>query len=353
MGRKLTAYRMEDLKRIERAAIQRAESAKTAQEIATIRADVLGKKGELGTVLRSLGSLSAEERPKVGQQINTSKSRIEAALEAAMVRVEKGRLEEGLVAGRFDVPLPGRVVTMGSPHPLRIVERDVIATLLPLGFTVAQGPLVEHDWYNFGALNFPPDHPARDQQDTLFVSDEVLLRTHTSNVQVRTMCKQKPPVRVLAPGMVFRRDELDATHSPTFHQIEGLWVDGHTTFAHLKGVLRRFAENLFGPETRVRFRPSFFPFTEPSTEMDVSCVGCGGTGGGCRICKGTGWLEILGAGMVDPAVLEAVGYDPEQVQGFAFGMGIERIAILRWGVEDIRLFYENDVRFLRQFSGNP
>ena len=246
--------------------------------------------------------------------------------------------------------LPGRRVVPGLPHPLRLVERDIIRALDGLGFTVAEGPHVENDWYNFEALNFPPDHPARDTQDTFFVADKILLRTHTSNVQVRTMVRGKPPIRLLAPGMVFRHDEIDATHTPCFHQIEGLWVDDHATFADLKGVLHVFAGRVFGPDRRVRFRPSFFPFTEPSAEMDVSCALCDGKGGTCRPCKGTGWIEIMGAGMVDPAVFEAVGYDPEKVQGYAFGMGIERIALLRWGVDDIRLFYENDLRFLEQFS---
>jgi phenylalanyl-tRNA synthetase alpha chain len=340
-----------DLKEIERSALQRALQAESAQEIASVRAEVLGKKGSLGAALRGLGKLSAEERPRVGQEINALKAKIEAALAEAGGRIEAQLREQELEEGRWDVTLPGRRIRRGAEHPLRIVERDVIRALVQLGFTVAEGPLVEHDWYNFGALNFPPDHPARDEQDTLFVSDEVLLRTHTSNVQIRTMEKREPPVRILAPGMVFRHDEIDATHSPTFHQIEGLWVDENTTFADLKGVLKRFAQNLFGETTRVRFRPSFFPFTEPSAEVDVSCILCGGEGAAdCKMCKGTGWLEILGSGMVDPAVLEAVGYDPERVQGFAFGMGIERIAMLRWGVEDIRLFFENDLRFLEQFS---
>ncbi|MBI5509226.1 MAG: phenylalanine--tRNA ligase subunit alpha [Deltaproteobacteria bacterium] len=341
---------MEDLKRIERSVLARARRAKAPADVAEIRAEVLGKKGPLGLALRSLGELPAEERPAAGQKINQLKGKIEAALDEAHARVQANARADELESGAQDVTLPGRRVVPGNPHPLRIVERDIIRALESLGFAVAHGPQVEHDWYNFEALNFPPDHPARDTQDTFFVSDAVVLRTHTSNVQIRTMVKGKPPIRILAPGMVFRHDEIDATHTPCFHQIEGLWVDDKATFADLKGVLHVFAARLFGPERKVRFRPSFFPFTEPSAEMDVSCALCGGSGkGGCRPCKGTGWIEIMGAGMVDPAVFEAVGYDPEKVQGFAFGMGLERIALLRWGVDDIRLFYENDLRFLEQF----
>lgn len=343
---------MEDLKRIERSALQRARRAKTVQDVATIRAEILGKKGRLGVVLRSLGTLPAAQRRDAGQKINASKLKIEAALDQAKERLEATARQAELEAGRVDVTLPGRRVVAGAPHPLRLVEEEIIAALVGLGFTVADGPLVEHDWYNFGALNFPADHPARDEQDTFFVGPDVLLRTHTSNVQIRTMTGRPPPVRILAPGMVFRHDEVDPTHSPVFHQIEGLWVDAKATFADLKGTLHRFAQQLFGPQSNVRFRPSFFPFTEPSAEVDVSCFDCGGSGagGGCRLCKGTGWIEVLGAGMVDPAVLSSVGYDPEVVQGFAFGVGVERVAILRWGVEDIRLFYENDLRFIEQFS---
>jgi phenylalanyl-tRNA synthetase alpha chain len=341
---------MEDLKRIERSVLTKARRAKSLQDVSDLRAEVLGKKGTLGLALRSLGELPPEERPKAGEKVNALKMKIETALEAARVRVETERRTTELETGAQDVTLPGRRVVAGLPHPLRIVERDIIRALEGLGFTVALGPQVEHDWYNFEALNFPPDHPARDTQDTFFIKDKVLLRTHTSNVQVRTMVKGKLPIRILAPGMVFRHDEIDATHTPCFHQIEGLWVDDRTTFADLKGVLHVFASRIFGPERRVRFRPSFFPFTEPSAEMDVSCALCGGKGGACRPCKGTGWIEIMGAGMVDPAVFESVGLDPEKVQGYAFGMGIERIALLRWGVDDIRLFYENDARFLEQFS---
>jgi phenylalanyl-tRNA synthetase alpha chain len=344
---------MDELKRIEQTALTRASRAKSAQDLAQVRADVLGKKGELGKALQGLKDLPADERPKAGQLVNEVKAKIEQALAEAQQRLEQKGAEAELEKGRFDVTLPGRRLVPGAAHPLRIVEEEVVKSLTALGFAVAEGPLVEHDWYNFEALNIPEDHPARDMQDTFFLAPRVVLRTHTSNVQIRTMIKRKPPVRIIAPGMVFRHDDVDPTHSPVFHQIEGLWIDESATFADLKGVLHRFAEHLFGKGARLRFRPSFFPFTEPSAEVDVSCNACGGTGqiagAGCRVCKTTGWLEILGSGMVHPAVLEAVGYDPERVQGFAFGMGIERIAMLRFGVDDMRLFYENDLRFLQQF----
>lgn len=342
---------MEDLKRIEREVSQRAKKAKNRQEIALIRSEVLGKKGMLGTVLRSLGDIPSAERPAAGQKINEAKERIEELLQAASQRIEASEREQAQSAGRYDVTMPGRRVVAGAPHPLRLVEQEVLTCLRTLGFTVAEGPLVEHDWYNFEALNIPEHHPARDMQDTFFLAPQTVLRTHTSNVQIRTMVKRPPPVRVVAPGMVFRHDEVDATHSPVFHQVEGLWIDENATFADLKGLLHKLLAHLFGPEARLRFRPSFFPFTEPSAEVDVSCIECGATPRvGCRICKGTGWLEVLGSGMVDPAVLQHVGYDPEKVQGFAFGIGIERLALLRWGIEDIRLLYENDLRFLGQFA---
>lgn len=344
---------MIDLDKIEQDAVQRTRKAKTQQALVELRAEILGKKGSLGLALKNLGELPAAERPQAGKQINIIKQKIEQTFEKAEQRLLAAEQKKELEAGRCDVTLPGRRTAFGLPHPLRLVEEEIIRALIPLGFTVAEGPIVEHDWYNFAALNFPPDHPARDTQDTLFVTEQVLLRTHTSNVQIRTMTKQGPPVRILAPGMVFRHDEIDATHSPTFHQIEGLWVDEKATFADMKGVLRRFACHVFGPQTRIRFRPSFFPFTEPSAEVDVTCVVCHGQGGECRVCKGTGWVEILGAGMVDPEVFTAVGYDPDVVQGFAFGVGVERVAMLRYGVDDMRLFFENDLRFLRQFSRAP
>jgi len=339
-----------DLEQIERSAMDRARIATSTEALAQIRADVLGKKGSLGLALRGLGTLPADQRPLAGQKINEIKRRLDDVLSGAAARIDKLRKDEQLAAGRCDVTLAGRRVPAGVPHPLRIVEQEIIQCLRSLGFEPVDGRQVEHDWYNFEALNLPADHPARDMQDTFFLAPQVVLRTHTSNVQIRTMVQQEPPIRILAPGMVFRNDDVDPTHSPVFHQIEGLWIDKGATFADLKGVLNTFATDMFGSDTKLRLRPSFFPFTEPSAEVDVTCIVCQAADPHCRICKGTGWLEILGAGMVDPAVLKAVGYDPDVYQGFAFGAGIERIAMLRWGVDDIRLFYENDRRFLEQFA---
>jgi phenylalanyl-tRNA synthetase alpha chain len=331
---------MEELKRIEKTALTRAKKARTSQDVAVLRAEILGKKGALGTAMRSLGEVAPEERPKLGAKINEVKTRIEEALDEASTRITASERESALASGRYDVTLPGRRVFPGAPHALRLIEDEVVRALAPLGFTVATGPLVEHDWYNFEALNMPRDHPARDMHDTFFVGSNTVLRTHTSNTQIRTMLTREPPVRVLAPGMVFRKDNLDATHSPVFHQVEGLWIDERATFADLKGVLKTLAIALFGPDAQIRLRPSFFPFTEPSVEVDVRSP---------MLKKGMGWLEILGAGMVHPAVLEHTGYDPEKVQGFAFGTGIERLAMLKYGIDDIRLLYENDLRFANQF----
>ena len=344
---------MDDLQAIEKSALERSALLENSQDIAQLRSEILGKKGQLGLMLRSLGKLPPAERKDAGGAINKVKGRIEKALNGAQEAISTREREQELARSRVDISLPGRRHRKGMAHPLRIVEEAIIDALVPLGFSVAEGPVIEHDWYNFEALNIPQDHPSRDMQDTFFIAPHVVLRTHTSNVQVRTMLQQKPPVRILAPGMVFRHDDVDASHSPVFHQIEGLWVDDHTTFADLKGVLHHLIVRLFGSDANVRFRPSFFPFTEPSVEVDVSCVVCGGKGGSCKVCKGSGWIEILGAGMVDPAVFESVGYDPSGVQGFAFGAGLERIAMLKWGVDDIRLFYENDQRFLSQFAPRP
>lgn len=327
---------MEKLQEIEHSALETIKGAKSAQDIAKIRADYLGKKGLVGVALRGLSDLAVAERPLAGQRVNDVKTRIEAALHQAEQQFDAAQLDTELEAGRVDVTLPGRRIIAGAPHPLRLIEEEIVAFLAGLGFAVAEGPLVEHDWYNFEALNIPPEHPARDMQDTFFVAPRVVLRTHTSNVQIRTMINRKPPVRIIAPGMVFRHDEVDATHSPVFHQVEGLWVDDRATFADLKGVLQALVIHLFGSGVQTRFRPSYFPFTEPSAEMDIR--------------RGDRWLEVLGAGMVDPAVLKAVGYNPDEVQGFAFGIGLERLALLRWGIDDIRLLYENDIRFLRQFQ---
>jgi len=311
-----------------------------------IRVRFLGRKGELTGLMKGLGALSAEERPIVGQLVNTIKDEIESRLENALSSARDQEIQQRLQSERIDVTLPGRRITCGTKHPITLVIEEVCDIFAGLGFSVAEGPEIEHDWYNFEALNFPPEHPARDMQDTFFVENNLLLRTHTSPVQIRTMLKQKPPVRIIAPGTVYRCDS-DATHSPMFHQIEGLMVDKGVTFGDLKGMLTIFTNQLFGQKTGVRLRPSFFPFTEPSAEVDIACVICGGKG--CRVCKQSGWLEILGAGMVDPEVYRHVNYDAEEISGFAFGMGIERIAMLKYGINDMRLLFENDVRFLRQF----
>jgi phenylalanyl-tRNA synthetase alpha chain len=311
-----------------------------------IRIRFLGRKGELTGLMKGLGALSQEERPVVGQLVNTIKDEIESRIESALNQAREQEIRQRLQSERIDVTLPGRRSSSGTKHPITLVIEEVCDIFAGLGFSVAEGPEIEHDWYNFEALNFPPEHPARDMQDTFFVENNLLLRTHTSPVQIRTMLKQKPPVRIIAPGTVYRCDS-DATHSPMFHQIEGLMVDRGVTFGDLKGMLTIFTNQLFGQKTGVRLRPSFFPFTEPSAEVDIACVICGGKG--CRVCKQSGWLEILGAGMVDPEVYRHVNYDAEEISGFAFGMGIERIAMLKYGINDMRLLFENDVRFLRQF----
>ncbi|GFO53977.1 phenylalanine--tRNA ligase alpha subunit [Geomonas sp. Red276] len=320
--------------------------ASTEAELQDLRVKYLGKKGLVTASMKGLGALSAEERPAMGQVVNTVKAKLEEVLETRGAEVREASKAARLAAERVDVTLPGRRRPLGSKHPITLVTEEICNIFAALGFAVAEGPEVEHDFYNFEALNFPKDHPARDMQDTFFVGDNVLLRTHTSPVQIRTMLKQQPPVRIIAPGTVYRCDS-DATHSPMFHQIEGLMVDKGITFGDLKGILTLFINQLFGKDIGVRLRPSFFPFTEPSAEVDIACVICRGKG--CRVCKETGWLEILGAGMVDPAVYGHVGYDAELYTGFAFGMGIERIAMLKYGIADMRLLFENDLRFLKQF----
>ncbi|WP_305041402.1 phenylalanine--tRNA ligase subunit alpha [Geoalkalibacter sp.] len=310
------------------------------------RVRYLGKKGELTALMKGLGSVPPEERPGVGALLNQLKDELEVLFQSRLVKVREDDIRMRLEREKIDVTLPGRARFTGSKHPITLVTEEICAIFSALGFGVAEGPEVEKDFFNFEALNFPKDHPARDMQDTFFVSEDVLLRTHTSPVQVRTMLQHAPPVRVVAPGTVYRRDS-DITHSPMFHQIEGFLVDRHVTFGDLKGILTAFISQYFGRGVGVRFRPSFFPFTEPSAEVDIQCVICKGSG--CRVCKGSGWLEILGSGMIDPEVFKSVNYDPAVYSGFAFGMGIERIAMLRYGVNDLRLFFENDVRFLRQF----
>ena len=308
----------------------------------------LGRQGQLTQLLRSLGSLPLEDRKAVGLEANRAKARLEALFDSATAAVLEAEREAARARERLDLTLPGRRPPLGVVHPLTRVHDEIVTIFAGLGFSVAEGPEIETDYFNFEALNIPSDHPARDMQDTFYLPGGALLRTHTSPVQIRTMLAQKPPVRIVVPGRVHRRDIPDATHSPVFHQVEGLAVDRNVTMADLKGTLELFARELFGSRSRIRFRPSFFPFTEPSAEVDVLCFLCGGDG--CRVCKQSGWLEILGSGMVHPQVLRNVGYDPEDVTGWAFGMGIERIAMLKYGVDDIRLFFENDVRFLSQFA---
>jgi phenylalanyl-tRNA synthetase alpha chain len=342
---------MQELKRIEQDVVGRIAQAQSTSELNAVRSDSLGKRGPVALALKGLGKLDADARRSAGEAINAVKASLLAAFAEAEARLSAQDAQAAAQKARVDVTLPGRRTISGAPHPLRLVEARVLEVLATLGFRLAEGPLVEHDWYNFEALNIPEEHPARDMQDTFFVADRLVLRTHTSNVQVRTMAARTPPVRIVAPGMVFRNDQVDATHSPAFHQLEGLWIDERVTFADLKGVLRTVLLHLFGADAAPRFRPSYFPFTEPSAEVDVSCVACSAHNRSlCRVCKGTGYVEILGAGMVDPNVLAAVGYDPERVQGFAFGMGLERIAMLSYGIDDIRLLYENDQRFLDQFA---
>jgi len=331
---------------LEREALEELSKAASREALQQAKARYLGRKGEVATLLKGLGALSPDQRKKAGESINTVKDRLEAVFASALSAFDERERNEKLDRERVDVTLPGRSLSPGRLHPVTQVMDEIEEIFSSLGFDIAEGPEVELDYYNFEALNLPKDHPARDMQDTFYVSDEVLLRTHTSPVQIRVMEKEKPPLRVIAPGTVYRRDS-DITHTPMFHQVEGFMVDKGVTFSNLKGVLTHFLHSLFGEKIEIRFRPSFFPFTEPSAEVDIRCVICGGSG--CRVCKGSGWLEILGAGMIHPHVFRAVKYDPEEYTGFAFGLGIERIAMLKVGIDDLRLFFENDLRFLRQF----
>ena len=335
----------ETLARIRTEALEQLQAPDADTE--QIKIKYLGKKGELTAVLCGMGALSAEERPVIGQLANEVRADIEAALAEKVKQAQAKALEEKLKAERLDVTMPGKAPEVGHIHPLTQVQRELENIFIGMGFSIVEGPEVELDYYNFQALNIPENHPARDTQDTFYIGENVLLRSQTSPVQVRTMEHQKPPIRIISPGRVYRSDALDATHSPLFHQLEGLVVDKGITMGDLKGTLEIFAKKLFGERTQIRFRPHHFPFTEPSAEVDVSCFVCGGKG--CRLCKGEGWIEILGAGMVHPFVLSNCGIDPEEYSGFAFGLGLERIAMTRYGIDDIRLFYENDERFLKQF----
>ncbi len=339
---------LEAIAKIREEALARVAAATSSEELEAIRVRYLGKKGEMTLVLRGMGKLPPEERPRVGQMANNVREELEGALKERLEILSRREQAERLRAEALDVTLPGRPVARGNRHPLYQVLNEIKAVFIGLGFDVAEGPEVESDYYNFEALNLPKEHPARDMQDSFYITEDILLRTHTSPVQVRVMEARRPrlPIRIIAPGKVYRRDD-DATHSPLFHQVEGLLVDRRVTFGDLKGTLMAFLKQMFGDQVQVRFRPSYFPFTEPSAEVDMSCVMCGGSG--CRVCSHTGWLEILGCGMVHPRVLSMSGYDPEEVSGFAFGLGVERVAMLKYGIDDLRLFYENDLRFLRQF----
>ena len=335
----------ETLLRIKEEAL--AQIASPDANLEELRVRYLGKKGELTAVLRGMGKLTPEERPVVGQMANEVRADIEEAIALRAAEAKEKALAEALEKEALDVTIDGNMPRVGHQHPLSAVQRELEDIFIGLGFTIAEGPEVELDYYNFQALNIPKDHPARDTQDTFYISDNILLRSQTSPVQARVMEQTKPPIRIVSPGRVYRSDALDATHSPLFHQFEGLVVDKGVTMADLKGTLETFAKQMFGEETKIRFRPHHFPFTEPSAEVDVSCFVCGGKG--CRVCKNEGWIEILGAGMVHPFVLSNCGIDPNEYSGFAFGMGIERVAMTRYGIDDIRHFYENDDRFLAQF----
>ena len=337
----------EKLQSIKEEAIRQIEASDVPEKLNEVRVKFLGKKGELTAVLKAMKDVAPEERPKVGQMVNETRAAIEKLLEETKQNMERKIREERLKQEVIDVTLPSKKNMVGHSHPNTIALEEVERIFVGMGYEVVEGPEVEYDRYNFEKLNIPKGHPARDEQDTFYINDTILLRSQTSPVQVRTMEKGKLPIRMIAPGRVFRSDEVDATHSPSFHQIEGLVIDENITFADLKGTLAEFAKELFGPETKVKFRPHHFPFTEPSAEVDVTCFKCGGKG--CRFCKGSGWIEILGCGMVHPHVLEMCGIDPDRYSGFAFGVGLERIALLKYEIDDMRLLYENDIRFLKQF----
>lgn len=337
----------EKLSKIMEEAMAQIDESGQLDKLNDIRVAFLGKKGELTSVLKSMKEVAPEDRPKIGQMVNEARNTIEKRLEERRAFFEKKMMEEKVKSETIDVTLPGKRAVLGHRHPNTITLEEVENIFIGMGYQVVEGPEIEFDYYNFEALNIPADHPAKDEQDTFYITKDILLRTQTSSVQVHEMEKGKLPIRMIAPGRVFRSDEVDATHSPSFHQIEGLVIDKNITFADLKGTLAEFARELFGEETKVKFRPHHFPFTEPSAEMDVSCFKCGGSG--CRFCKGEGWIEILGCGMVHPNVLKMSNIDPDAYTGFAFGVGLERIALLKYEIDDMRLLYENDIRFLKQF----
>ncbi len=337
----------EKLEQIKKEAIEKIQKAENIDVLNELKVAYLGKKGQLTEVLKGMKDVAAEDRPKVGQMVNDTRNDIEECLNKVKEQMETKLLDAKLKAEVIDVTLPGKSKNIGHDHPNNMILKEVEDIFVGMGYEVVSGPEVEYDHYNFEALNIPANHPAKDEQDTFYINSEILLRTQTSSVQIHEMEKGVLPIRMIAPGRVFRSDEVDATHSPSFHQIEGLVVDKGITFADLKGTLDEFAKKFFGPDTKTKFRPHHFPFTEPSAEVDVSCFKCGGKG--CRFCKGEGWIEILGCGMVHPHVLEMVGIDPEVYTGFAFGMGLERLTLLKCEIDDMRLLYENDLRFLKQF----
>ena len=337
----------EQLDKIREEALKQIKGSEGLEKLNEIRVNFLGKKGELTSILKSMKDVAPEDRPKVGQLVNETREAIEKVLEETKNKMEAAARDAKLKAEVIDVTLPAKKNKVGHCHPNTIALEEVERIFTGMGYEVVEGPEVEKDYYNFEALNIPADHPAKDEQDTFYINGDLLLRTQTSSTQVHEMEKGKLPIKMIAPGRVFRADEVDATHSPSFHQVEGLVIDKNVTFADLKGTLAEFAKQLFGPETKTKFRPHHFPFTEPSAEMDVSCFKCGGKG--CRFCKGEGWIEILGCGMVHPHVLEMSGIDPNEYTGFAFGVGLERIALLKYEIDDMRLLYENDIRFLNQF----
>ena len=337
----------EKLEALREQALRELENLHTPKDLEEFRIRVMGKKGSLTELLRGMGSLPADERPKVGQLVNQLRSDLETALAKRETEIQEAIKAKRLQEETLDVTMPGKRPAIGGLHPLNIVLEDMIDIFQSMGFDVVDGPEVETDEYCFEKLNLPKDHPARDMQDTFYITENLLLRTQTSAAQARIMEQRKPPIRIICPGRVYRADEVDATHPPVFHQVEGLVVDKGITMCDLKGVLEQFAHEIYGPETKVKFRPSFFPFTEPSVEVDVTCSECGGKG--CRVCKGSGWIEILGAGMVHPRVLAGCGIDPEEYSGFAFGIGLDRLTTTRYKISDIRLLFENDLRFLEQF----
>ena len=340
----------EQVEAIRKGALEAIAGTKAAAELDALRVKYLGKKGELTAVLKLMGSLSAEERPVMGQMANEVRAAVEKAVEAQSAILEKAALEAKLKAETLDVTIPGKEVALGHKHPMYTVLDEIKQVFLDMGFEIMDGPEIELESYNFTKLNAPESHPSRDWTDTFYLTEDskILLRTQTSPMQIRVMENRKPPIRIISPGRVYRKDEVDATHSPMFHQMEGLVVDKGITMCDLKGCLEQFVHEIYGPETKVRFRPSFFPFTEPSVEVDVSCSACGGKG--CRVCKGAGWIEILGAGMVHPRVLKGCGIDPDVYTGFAFGIGLDRLTTTRYKISDIRLLFENDQRFLEQFN---